>query len=224
MSETRLNYKSSYLLWLKNIACGDLTGSYGVEKTGFVCFLEIRGGGMVSIKVCGVFFLFDLMVVVLVSWCGKFTYGEYGFNSIGCWSYFREWTRDLTKKLCYITNTPCGFHVEKTWNVVSTWNLSGAFVGASGKWNVTKALNLLDTWCFRTLGTALKRLVFILRTTTRRDWVRFPQGWNIYLLLVLWTLCQRGDTQKALFYYFWYLKCFNFPRMWGGEGLAESLT
>ena len=55
MSETRLNYKRSYLFCLKNIACGDLTGSYEVEIIGFVCFLEIRGGGMVSIKVCGVF-------------------------------------------------------------------------------------------------------------------------------------------------------------------------
>ena len=27
--------------------------------------------------------LFELMVVLLMSWCGKFTYGEYGFSSIG---------------------------------------------------------------------------------------------------------------------------------------------
>ena len=103
--------------------------------------------------------------------------------------------------------------VERRFNVESMWCVCRSF----------KALSLLLDTCFRTLATAVKRLVFNLRTTTRRDWVRFPQGWNIYLLLVLWTLCQRGDTQKALFYYFWYLKCFNFRRMWGGEGLAESL-
>ena len=29
-------------------------------------------------------------------------YGEYGFNSVGSWSYFREWVDVLITKLCHI--------------------------------------------------------------------------------------------------------------------------
>ena len=30
-------------------------------------------------------------MVLLMSWCGKFTYGEYDISSIGSLSYSREW-------------------------------------------------------------------------------------------------------------------------------------
>ena len=35
--------------------------------------------------------MIKLMVVVLMSWCGKFTYGGYDISSIGSLSYSREW-------------------------------------------------------------------------------------------------------------------------------------
>ena len=34
--------------------------------------------------------MIEVMVVVLMSLCGKFAYGEYGFSSIETWSYSRE--------------------------------------------------------------------------------------------------------------------------------------
>ena len=34
--------------------------------------------------------MIEVMVVVLMSWCDKFTYGEYDISSIGSLSYSRE--------------------------------------------------------------------------------------------------------------------------------------
>ena len=45
---------------MRNLACGNSTRSNGIEKTGFVCFLDLfggkerRGGGGGMVSVCGV--------------------------------------------------------------------------------------------------------------------------------------------------------------------------
>ena len=42
------NYKRPYLRWLRNIVCGDSTGSDGVRKDRFVCFHDLFGAWSVE--------------------------------------------------------------------------------------------------------------------------------------------------------------------------------
>lgn len=46
----------------------------------------------------------ELMVVVFMSYCHKFTYGEFGFSSTGSCSYSREWVKDLRTKLSCVAS------------------------------------------------------------------------------------------------------------------------
>ena len=74
-----------FLWWLRNLACSNSAGNDVVKKTGFVCLLD----SFCKHRQEGVMMLRELMCVeryfwanggCIMSWCGKLTYGEYGFN------------------------------------------------------------------------------------------------------------------------------------------------
>ena len=98
-----------------NHACGDSTGSKRIEKDKVVYLLDLFEGrwekGQCDL-VCGVL-LDDWAMLVYVD--VLFTCGECSFNSLGSWSYSKEWVSNLgTQSLlhcyrqvkCQLSDTP----------------------------------------------------------------------------------------------------------------------
>ena len=74
-----------------NPACGDSTGSNRIEKGNVVYLLDLFEGSWKNEQcdlVCGVL-LDDWVMLVYVDIL--FTFGECSFNSLGSWSYSKEW-------------------------------------------------------------------------------------------------------------------------------------
>ena len=74
-----------------NPACGDSTGSNRIEKDKVVYLLDLLEGSCEKGQcdlVCGVL-LGDLAMLVYVD--VLLTCGECSFNSLGSWSYSKEW-------------------------------------------------------------------------------------------------------------------------------------
>ena len=100
MIELQLNYKKSYFWWFGNPACGDSTGSNRIEKDQVRLSPRFvwgkRGEGLVRFSVWSAFswlcWCWFMYVEVL------FTCGERGFNSLGSWSYSKEWVWNLGTK------------------------------------------------------------------------------------------------------------------------------
>ena len=99
--EARLNYKKSYLCQFRN---PDSTGSFWIEKYQVHVPTRLawgKGGEGRCVCVCVYVcvcvcvcverpVMTELMVVILMPWCRRFTYGEYGFRSMESWSYSRR--------------------------------------------------------------------------------------------------------------------------------------
>ena len=62
VAEAQLNFRRSYLWWLRNLACGDLIGNNGIEiEPVYVLPGLVSGEGMVWWSVCGLQWLFNII-------------------------------------------------------------------------------------------------------------------------------------------------------------------
>ena len=84
-----------------NPACGDSTGSNQIEKDKVVYLLDLFEGRWENRQcdlVCGVL-LDDWAMLVSVD--VLFTCGECSFNSLGSWSYSKEWVWNLGTQIIH---------------------------------------------------------------------------------------------------------------------------